>query len=328
MERRIGDHRLSEGTDPRRTRRDLLLRGDLDRHRHSSQQEGSPYPTGNAPYNIYAADFNGDERPDLATSNGDAQNVSVFLRQPGGGFAAEAGSPFTLPGATSNGTVGDFNGDGRPDLAISDIQGTGVVIALRNPAGGFTQEANVSLGGQLGAVGAGDFNQDGKLDIAVANYGSANVSVLLRNSANNGFTLAPNGNYAVGAQPRQIAIADFNGDLRPDIARHQRRLRQRLGPAQHRRRHLLDGAGRSRSARSRTGSPPGTSTATGAPTSRLRIRVTTPSPSCCVRLSEGSRRRPDLRSPSAMARSTSPAATSTATARSTSRSRTPAARST
>ncbi len=181
-------------------------------------QEGLPYPTGNAPYNTYAADFNGDGRPDLVTSNGDAQSVSVFLRQAGGGFAAEAGSPFTLPGATSNGTIGDFNGDGRPDLAITDIQGTGVVIALRNPAGGFTQEANVPLGGQLGAVGAGDFNQDGKLDIAVANYGSANVSVLLRNPANNGFALAPNGNYAVGAQPRQIAIADFNGDLRPDIA--------------------------------------------------------------------------------------------------------------
>ena len=54
---------------------------------------------------------------DLATSNGDAADVSVFLRQPGGGFAAEAGSPF--PAASSNGAVGDFNGDGRPDLAIA-----------------------------------------------------------------------------------------------------------------------------------------------------------------------------------------------------------------
>jgi hypothetical protein len=181
-------------------------------------QEGSPYATGNAPYNAYAADFNGDGRADVVTSNGDAQTVSAFLRQPSGGFAEEAGSPFSLPGATSNGAMGDFNGDGRPDLAISDIQGTGVVIALRNATGGFTRESNVPLGGALSAVGAGDFNQDGRLDIVVAVYRSANVSVMLRNSANNGFTLAPNGNYGVGAQPRQIAIADFNGDLRPDIA--------------------------------------------------------------------------------------------------------------
>ena len=180
--------------------------------------EGSPYPTGNAPYNVYAADFNGDGRPDLATSEGDGQTVSLFLRQPGGGFAAEAGSPFALSGATANGAVGDFNGDGLPDLAIADILGSGVVIALRNPAGGFTREANVPLGGALGAVGAGDFNQDGRLDLAVAGYNSANVSVLLRNAANTGFTLAPNGNYAVGVQPRQFAIADFNGDLRSDIA--------------------------------------------------------------------------------------------------------------
>jgi hypothetical protein len=181
-------------------------------------QEGSPYATGDAPYNSYAADFNGDGRADVATSNGDAQSVSVFLRQPAGGFAEEAGSPFAMTGGTSNGTVGDFNGDGRPDLAITDIQGTGVVIALRNPAGGFTPEANIPLGGQLGGAGAGDFNQDGKLDLAIANYGSGNVSVYVRNAANTGFDLAPNSPYAAGSLPRQVAIADFNGDLRPDVA--------------------------------------------------------------------------------------------------------------
>ncbi len=69
-------------------------------------QEGTPYATGLAPYSAYAADFNRDGRLDLATNNGDGQSFSVFLRQPGGGFAAEAGSPF--PSASSNGAVGDL----------------------------------------------------------------------------------------------------------------------------------------------------------------------------------------------------------------------------
>ena len=49
--------------------------------------EGSPYATGLAPYMAFAADFNRDGRPDVATTNGDGQTVSVFLRQPSGGFA-------------------------------------------------------------------------------------------------------------------------------------------------------------------------------------------------------------------------------------------------
>ena len=63
----------------------------------------------------------------MATGNGDGATFSVFLRQPGGGFAEEAGSPFAA--ATSNGAVGDFNGDGRPDFAIAGFVGEGVARA-------------------------------------------------------------------------------------------------------------------------------------------------------------------------------------------------------
>ena len=53
--------------------------------------EGSPYVTGgSAPYNVNVADFNGDGRSDVLAVNGDSGTLSVFLRQPGGGFAQEA----------------------------------------------------------------------------------------------------------------------------------------------------------------------------------------------------------------------------------------------
>src|ERR687893_3319164 len=83
--------------------------------------EGSPYTVGDDPLSLNAADFNGDGRPDVATINGTSSDVSVFLRQAGGGFAQEAGSPISVGvgSGPSGAAVGDFNGDGLTDLAVS-----------------------------------------------------------------------------------------------------------------------------------------------------------------------------------------------------------------
>jgi hypothetical protein len=176
--------------------------------------EGAPYATGAAPYTVYTADFNGDGLPDMATGNGDGSTFSVFLRQPGGGFAEEAGSPFAA--ATSNGAVGDVNGDGRPDFVNAGFLGEGLGVLLRNAGGGFTRETTPPIGGRLSAVGIGDFNGDGKGDLAVANYDASQVTILVRNLTNDGFTTTQN--LAAGTNPRQIAVADFDGDGALDLA--------------------------------------------------------------------------------------------------------------
>src|SRR4051812_21976432 len=84
------------------------------------QEPGSPYPTGNPPLAIYAADFSGDKRPDLAVLNGTSSDLNFYLRQAGGGFAQEAGSPFSVgPGSgPSFAAVADYNGDGANDIAV------------------------------------------------------------------------------------------------------------------------------------------------------------------------------------------------------------------
>ena len=96
--------------------------------------EGPPYTVGNEPYSLNAADFNGDGRPDVATINGSSANVSVFLRQAGGGFAQEAGSPFAVGPGPSGAAVGDYNGDGRADLAVSNFE-RGQRVGAAAPAG-------------------------------------------------------------------------------------------------------------------------------------------------------------------------------------------------
>lgn len=179
-------------------------------------EEGTSYTVGDDPLSLDAADFNGDGRPDVATINGTSSDVSVFLRQAGGGFAQEAGSPIAVGSGPSGAATGDFNGDGRTDLAVGSFVAGSVSVLLRQAGGGFALEggAAIPLGAGIGAIAAGDFNHDGRLDLAVAQ--SNQVVALLRNAQNTGFSAqAPS---ATGSTPSGIAVGDFNGDRLADVA--------------------------------------------------------------------------------------------------------------
>ncbi|HYL72709.1 MAG TPA: FG-GAP-like repeat-containing protein [Bryobacteraceae bacterium] len=113
-------------------------------------------------------------------------------------------------------TVGDFNGDGRADLAAPSF-GTNQVSVLLGKGDG-TFQAAVAYATDLGPaqVVTGDFNADGRLDLAVCNGASASstVSVLLGNGDG---TFRPAVNYKAGANPNHLATGDFNGDGVIDI---------------------------------------------------------------------------------------------------------------
>jgi FG-GAP-like repeat len=115
--------------------------------------------------------------------------------------------------------VGNFNGDGSPDLAVADRGGNSVRILLGNGNGTFAPQTPIAVGNAPDAIAVGDFNGDGKLDLAVANsYFGTNggtVSVLLSNG--NGTFAAPM-TMAVGDDPLAIAVGDFNGDGKIDLA--------------------------------------------------------------------------------------------------------------
>ena len=78
--------------------------------------------------------------------------------------------------------VGDFNGDGRPDLAVANNGSNNVSVLLGNGDGSFQAAQNFGAGSAPSSVAVGDFNSDGALDLAVANSGSNNVSVLINNT--------------------------------------------------------------------------------------------------------------------------------------------------
>jgi hypothetical protein len=179
--------------------------------------EGSPYAVGDDPLSLNAGDFNRDGLPDVATINGTASTVSMFLRQAGGGFAQQAGSPFAVGSGPSGGAVGDFNGDGFQDLAVSAFNDGTVTVLLRQ-GGGFAVEGGAPFSpglGNLHAIAAGSFGGDARLDLAVTTAGGQIVP-LLRNGTNNGFTVGAA--VAAGTTPSGIAVGDYNGDGLADLA--------------------------------------------------------------------------------------------------------------
>ncbi|WP_051097204.1 FG-GAP-like repeat-containing protein [Spirosoma panaciterrae] len=111
--------------------------------------------------------------------------------------------------------VGDFNADGKPDLAVANSGSNNVSVLLGQGNGSFAVATNFAVGTRPSSVAVGDFNADGKPDLATVNNGSDNVSVLL-GQGNGSFAAATN--FAVSNLPQSVAVGDFNADGKPDLA--------------------------------------------------------------------------------------------------------------
>ncbi len=161
---------------------------------------GSPFAAV-GPVGLAVGDFNGDGILDLATANEfGSNNITVLLGNGAGGFAQASGSPFAAGSGPTSVVVGDFNGDGIPDLAIGDGGDSTVTVLLGNGSGGFTAASGSPFAVQglyLHSLAVGDFNGDGIPDLATTNGGSDTVTVLLGNGSG-GFTAALGSPFATG----------------------------------------------------------------------------------------------------------------------------------
>jgi hypothetical protein len=180
-----------------------------------SFQQPIIYGAGVSPAAVAVGDFNGDGNQDIAVANNFyAGSVNIFLGNGDGTFAR---APSIDDGHAWHNAVavGDFNGDGIPDLAVTDSTGTTVGVFLGNGDGTFQHARTFAVGFRPWSVAVGDFNGDGNQDLAVANLGSDTVSVLLGNG-DGSFQGAQS--YAAGPSPVSVAVGDFNGDGFPDLA--------------------------------------------------------------------------------------------------------------
>jgi hypothetical protein len=169
------------------------------------------------PNALAVGDFNGDGRLDVVAAGYDASKntgqLVVLLGLGDGRYTV--GQTLDIGNFLSSVAVGDFNGDGKLDIAVTSQFDNSVIVLLGNGDGTFTAQSPISVGTQPTAITAGDFNGDGKLDLAVTNSLDGTVSVLL-GTGHGGF--APAVNYSVGASPSAIVAADFNNDGILDLA--------------------------------------------------------------------------------------------------------------
>ena len=173
--------------------------------------------TGLAPQRVAAGDVNGDGLIDVVTADIDLQeegqpgHVSVLINNGNRTFAA----PVRYPVGESPRAVelGDFNGDGYLDIAVTGSASDIVSVLINNGDGTFRPQRSYPAAHGAHDIAIADFNGDGALDLAVSGYNDYFVWILL--NAGDG-TFVPGGMVYNGAFCT-VAAGDVNGDGRPDL---------------------------------------------------------------------------------------------------------------
>jgi hypothetical protein len=185
----------------------------------------------NDPAGVAIADLNGDGKLDVVVAN-----FNLLATTFGGGVSVLFGNgdgTFRSPVFYTTGknptavAVSDLNGDGKPDLVVTDVTSGNVSVLLNDGTGAFAAPVQFATGSYPNSLAIADINRDGHNDIVVTNscdmtvnssecsgFSPNTISVLLGNGDG---TFQSPVSYGAGTGPYQLAVGDLNADGWPDI---------------------------------------------------------------------------------------------------------------
>jgi len=178
------------------------------------------YETGSFSSANCTADFNGDNKPDVAVLR--AGTVDVLF---GNGTTTNTfGSKVSYPHNLSAGAIqaADFNNDTKADIVVFGTHGPDdLALFINNGNGTFAAAVEFSYGTNNGSgpwnndMRLSDFDGDGKKDLVI-NDKNLNRLYILKNNGNSTFTVTDT--LLTGANPNSLAVGDLNNDGRDEIA--------------------------------------------------------------------------------------------------------------
>ncbi|MEV7611908.1 FG-GAP-like repeat-containing protein [Streptomyces sp. NPDC089799] len=174
-------------------------------------------------------DINGDGNKDVISQDARGNTALVWLGDGSGALGTGAAVEINpTPGCDTTGdnpcvarfpvgvAVGDFDEDGKPDLATSNANTNNVAVVIGNGDGTFSAATRFGLNGGTGpqGIGASDLNGDGHLDLVTSNNSSGTLSVLL-GDGDGGFGTASSVSAGM-TFPTKLKLADVNEDGKQD----------------------------------------------------------------------------------------------------------------
>lgn len=181
-----------------------------------TQPRSLTLPAGGGAGAVLIGDLNRDGKPDIFARAG--HSLSVYLGDGSGRFERSAGSPFAAGDNPSDLTLGDFDEDGRLDVAVANHETSYLSVLLGDGKGGLGSPSRIPVASRPHphGVAAGDFNGDRHLDLAVESW-EENTVLVFHGNGNAVFAKEPE-RLAVGSMPYyRLRAGDINGDGKHDL---------------------------------------------------------------------------------------------------------------